>query len=410
VHVVYVLGAAQGLFLAAVLASREHGSVPNRLLAAVMAVFSVDLAMAAYHASGTDAAFPSLIGLDFPAGFLYGPLLYLYARTLTEPQRGLRRRDLLHFVPFALLVAYLLPFYALSGAEKLALLRAPDERLRVLAVANPLKLVHGLAYVAAVVAVLRRHRRRVADTFSSTEHVTLSWLRNLTVGAVALLATAGVLYAFEAREAVPVLGLVPGELFDDLTLLSLTAFVYAIGYLGLRQPAVFARLPAPAAAAPDAPARAVPSPEPEPAAEPEPAEPRPRYARSGMDEATAAGVEAALVALMEAERPYRRGDLTLQDLAGRLGVSPHNLTEVLNTRLGRSFYDFVNGYRVREAQVQLADPARANWTVLAVGMEAGFNSKSSFNAVFKRATGMTPSQYRAQHGGGNGQQAQAGRG
>ena len=64
-HVVYVLGAAQGLFLAAVLASRPHASVPNRLLAAVMAVFSVDLAMAAYHASGADAAFPALIGLDY---------------------------------------------------------------------------------------------------------------------------------------------------------------------------------------------------------------------------------------------------------------------------------------------------------------------------------------------------------
>jgi len=390
VHVVYVLGAAQGLFLAAVLASRPHASVPNRLLAAVMAVFSADLAMAAYHASGTDAAFPALIGLDFPAGFLYGPLLYLYARTLTEADGKLRRRDLLHFVPFALLVLYLVPFYALSGAEKLALLREPGDRLRVLAAANPLKLVHGLAYVGAVVAVLRRHRRRVAETFSSTEHVTLRWLSNLTVGVVGLLAVAGALYALGVREAAPVLGLAPGVLFDDLTLLSLTAFVYAIGYLGLRQPAVFSPRPAPVA---DAPAVAPPE-----------AEARPRYAKSGMDEATAARVEAALLALMEAERPYRRGDLTLQDLAeslsrysGTLDVSPHHLTEVLNTRLGRSFYDFINGYRVREAQARLADPAFASWTVLAVGMEAGFNAKSSFNAAFKRATGMTPSQYRARH-------------
>jgi AraC-like DNA-binding protein len=388
VHVVYVLGAAQGLFLAAVLASRQHASVPNRLLAAVMAVFSVDLAMAAYHASGTDAVFPALIGLDYPAGFLYGPLFYLYVRTLTEPRKKPRRRDLLHFLPFALLVLYLVPFYALSGAEKWALLQAPDARLRALAVVNPLKLVHGLAYVVAVVARLRRHRRRVVETFSSTEHVTLNWLRNLTVGVVVMLATAGLLYALGAREAAPILGLAPASVFDDLTLLSVTVFVYAIGYLGLRQPAIFAPRTVPAEAAP-APVL--------PASEPEPEEVRPRYARSGMDEATAAGIEAALLALMEAERPYRRGDLTLQDLADALGVSPHNLTEVLNTRLGRSFYDFVNGYRVREAQARLADPTYASWTVLAVGMEAGFNAKSSYNAVFKRATGMTPSQYRARH-------------
>ena len=382
---VYVLGAAQGLFLAAVLVSRPHASAPNRLLAAFMAMFSVDLAMSAYHASGTDAAFPALIGLDLPVGFLYGPLLYLYARTLTEAGGRLRRRDLLHFVPFALLVGYLLPFYALSGAEKLALLDAPGDRLRVLAAVNPLKLVHGLAYVAAVVAVLRRHRRRVADTFSSTEHVTLRWLRNLTVGVVALLGTAGVLYAFALPRSVPVLGLLPDTHFDDLTLLSVTAFVYAIGYLGLRQPALFAPRPSPVASLPEV------VPEEEEVAQP-------RYARSGMDEATAAHIEAALLALMETARPYRRGDLTLPDLADALGVSPHHLTEVLNTRLGGSFYDFVNGYRVREAQARLANPAFANWTVLAVGMEAGFNAKSSFNAVFKRATGTTPSQYRARHG------------
>jgi AraC-like DNA-binding protein len=400
--VVYVLGAAQGLFLAAVLAGRQPSSVPNRLLAAVMAVFSMDLAMAAYHASGTDAVFPALIGLDYPAGFLYGPLFYLYARTLTEPDGKLRRRDLLHFIPFALLAGYLFPFYALSGAEKWALLQAPDERLRGLAAVNPLKLVHGLVYVAAVVAVLRRHRRRVAETFSATEHVTLNWLRNLTVGVVVMLATAGMLYALGVREAAPVFGLAPASVFDDLTLLSVTVFVYALGYLGLRQPAIFAPRAVPVEPAPGAevPVPIAPPPEPEPEEEE-----RPRYAKSGMDEATAEGVEAALLALMEAERPYRRGDLTLQDLADRLDVSPHNLTEVLNTRLGRSFYDFVNGYRVRETQARLADPALANWTVLAVGMEAGFNSKSSFNAVFKRATGMTPSQYRAQHGGANGQQA-----
>src|SRR5690606_41298784 len=102
----------------------------------------------------------------------------------SEADGTLRSRDLLHSVSFALLVLYLVPFYALSGAEKLALLREPGDRLRVLAAANPLKLVHGLAYVGAVVAVLRRHRRRVAETFSSTEHVTLRWLSNLTVGVV----------------------------------------------------------------------------------------------------------------------------------------------------------------------------------------------------------------------------------
>ena len=89
-----------------------------------------------------------------------------------------------------------------------------------------------------------------------------------------------------------------------------------------------------------------------------------------------------------------RSDLTLQDLADTLSISPHNLSEIINTQLGKNFYDFVNGYRVDAVQQRLTDPAYAHLTVLAIGLDAGFNSKSSFNAVFKKHVKMTPSQYR----------------
>lgn len=370
IHVVYVLGAVQGLFLAAVLASRARGVGANRFLAALMAVFSVDLAMAAYHASGTDAALPALIGLDVPLAFLYGPLLYLYVRELLPPATGLHPRDLLHAVPFGLSVGVMLPFYLQSGADKLAVLQAPEAQPWAMAALTPFKIGLGLAYLVAIVVRVRQRRPRVAQTPEA--RATLRWLRHLTVGVSLLLGLAGVLFAMGIRETVPALGLTADSWLDDVMLLGTTAFVYAVGYLGLRQPVLFA----PLAEAVEAPAA------------------RPRYARSGMDEGTASQIEADLLALMETEHPYRRGDLTLAELAEALGVSPHNLTEVLNTRLQKSFYDLVNGYRVRDAQARLADPAFAEWTVLAIGMEAGFNAKSSFNAAFKRHTGTTPARYR----------------
>jgi AraC-like DNA-binding protein len=106
----------------------------------------------------------------------------------------------------------------------------------------------------------------------------------------------------------------------------------------------------------------------------------------------------ALIQAMDERKLYRKGDLTLQDLADVLGISPHNLTEVINTQSDQNFYDFVNGYRVREVQERLHDPRSAHLTILAIGLEAGFQSKSSFNAVFKRHTGMTPSDYRRHAG------------
>ncbi|HWA39961.1 MAG TPA: helix-turn-helix domain-containing protein, partial [Gemmatimonadales bacterium] len=81
--------------------------------------------------------------------------------------------------------------------------------------------------------------------------------------------------------------------------------------------------------------------------------------------------------------------------AAETGMSPHNLSEVINTRGGKNFYDFVNTYRAEEAMRRLRDPKYANLTILAVAADSGFNSKSVFNAFFKEHTGQTPSQYRS---------------
>ena len=84
----------------------------------------------------------------------------------------------------------------------------------------------------------------------------------------------------------------------------------------------------------------------------------------------------------------------MADLAGRLSTTPHKLSEVLNSQLGVSFYDFVNGYRVREVQRRIAARDAESLTMLSLAMDAGFASKSTFNLVFKKFTGQTPSDFR----------------
>jgi AraC-like DNA-binding protein len=122
--------------------------------------------------------------------------------------------------------------------------------------------------------------------------------------------------------------------------------------------------------------------------------PQARYERSGLTEAEATELKAELLAAMDDEHPYQDSELNLDDLARRLGTSPHKLSEVLNSQLGLTFYDFVNGYRVRDVQRRIADQASRNLTLLALAMDAGFSSKSTFNQAFKRCTGQTPSDYR----------------
>ena len=366
----YSLGAAQGLFLAALLFTKRR--VPaNRLLASVMLAFSLDLAMAVYHGLEWYTEAPHLIGLDYPLALAYGPLLYLYARTLAEGR--LPERWALHFAPFAALVLGLVPFFLLPADQKLAYLLSPDVApgSAILAAVNNAKLGHAFFYMVLTLVVLKRHRQRIRTQFSSLERINLEWLRNLMVIiVVVMLASVGLhLVSVLTLKAGPGLGLDPDSVYDDYTLLILAGFVYVIGFLGLRQPAVFH-------------------------GDWESPRESPRYARSGVDPGTAEQISIALVRVMEEDHLHREGDLTLKSLAHRVDASPHHVTEVLNTRLEANFHDFVNGYRVREAQARLRSSEHAHLSVLAVGLDSGFTSKSSFNAVFKRLTGMTPSEYR----------------
>jgi AraC-like DNA-binding protein len=97
---------------------------------------------------------------------------------------------------------------------------------------------------------------------------------------------------------------------------------------------------------------------------------------------------------MEREQPWKDSELTLSDLAARLDSTPHKLSEVLNAQMGQTFYDFVNGYRVREVQRRITAGEARSLKMLALAMDAGFASKSTFNEVFKKHTQQTPSGFR----------------
>ena len=121
-----------------------------------------------------------------------------------------------------------------------------------------------------------------------------------------------------------------------------------------------------------------------------------RYSRSGLTEERAERILTRLEAYMKTARPYLSADLTITDLAKQMSVPRHHLTEVISTRHEKSFYIFVNEYRIAAIKLAMESPENANATLLELAYASGFNSKSPFNAAFKQLTGMTPSQYRRQ--------------
>lgn len=404
-------GAVQGFLLAGVLAAHRGNRTANRLLAILVATFTVYLLQTVYYSAGLIRAYPHFFGISYPLPWVFGPLVYLYARAASNSTWRFHARHALHFAPVAIVVLIALPNYLLSGPAKVALY----ERLQsgdapaLIRVLEPFKYVSGFAYSMATVAYLNRHRRAIKDSYSNTDRVNLLWLLWLSGAAAAIWVLA---VTIDLADVVP-LGIQRQS--DDLVAVAIALMVYAIGYMGLRQPEIFRYESAPPPAPPEIHPAAgatteslartpavVESPDVrEPAGQGEVEDGRSsrneqyeRYERSGLNAAEAGVLKLALLSLMTRERPYRDPDLTLPNLAERLNTTPHKLSEVLNAEIGQTFYDFVNSYRVDDVRRRLAKAESKQVNVLTLAMDAGFASKSTFNQVFKKQTGQTPTAYR----------------
>ncbi|HWK04438.1 MAG TPA: ABC transporter permease [Puia sp.] len=97
---------------------------------------------------------------------------------------------------------------------------------------------------------------------------------------------------------------------------------------------------------------------------------------------------------MEANQYYQDPELSLSSLAEKLSLPPHELSRVINMVFKKGFSDFVNEYRVIEAARKMQDPAYDRITLLGIGFESGFNSKTTFNRIFKQMTGKSPTEYK----------------
>jgi AraC-like DNA-binding protein len=98
--------------------------------------------------------------------------------------------------------------------------------------------------------------------------------------------------------------------------------------------------------------------------------------------------------LLEKKEVYLDPEVTLAQLSEKLEILPYQTSEVISRKYKQTFFDLINNYRIAEIKKRLTDPHYDHFSILAIAMECGFNSKSSFNTAFKKFTGCTPSEFR----------------
>ncbi len=105
-------------------------------------------------------------------------------------------------------------------------------------------------------------------------------------------------------------------------------------------------------------------------------------------------IEEKILTVMEEKQLYKNRKLQLKDLSKEVATSENYVSEVLSKQLQTNYYDFVNRYRVHEVKKLMNSEKHKDYKLMAIAMEAGFNSKTTFNAAFKKNTGQTPSEYK----------------
>ena len=396
VSTMILLGALQGAVLAPILWARRANRLANRILAALVSVVVLMLIAGMVEQRWGIVGHPHLLGLAAPLPFLLGPLLYLYAIALTRPVLRLDPRWLAHAIPCVAFVLYMLQvFYLKSGAEKLVLAHAADTGDTPLSfdLVMVAEVVQALTYLFLTWRALERYGKKMHGYFSDLTRIDLRWLKALVFTHIAVWSI--VAFATVLRWV----GSTWGGALASLVQIGSTLAIFVTGYVSLWQPELADK--AAAAKVADESTTPLPTSEAEADAPPPPPPPTPevsaapKYQRNRLEDAEAEAIVVKLEALMREKELFRDAALTLPILADAVGITPHMLSQVLNVRIGKSFFVFVNTFRAEALKTLLADRSKAERTVLELAHEVGFNSKSTLNSFFKKHTGTTPSEFRA---------------
>jgi AraC-like DNA-binding protein len=346
--------------------SPGHGA--NRYLATFLMLIGFSFADQFLLLTGWYLRHPLLANWSATFPLAYGPLLWLYTVTLLKPGGGLTQKRVLHLLPFTIFfLASMIAYWFLPPSHKhMLLIQLMSRHIQpFFYVFATLLVMHFLLYTGKAYRLLSSYKAQARNQLSDPEQVNLNWLTSTLIFFAAMF-----LVAFIRN----ILQLYGHEFLPDaillIIILSLFIFVNRIFLKTTRQPALFSWAPVVADL----------------------------KSFSAFEKTVAAE---KLSTYMVSEKPYLLPELTVELLANKLRMRPKELSTLINQHYGQNFFDFVNRYRIDEAKVLLLREGDAKITVLEVLYQVGFNSKSSFNTLFKKFTGMTPTEFRQNVSGEN---------
>ncbi len=360
------IGITQTFFAGILIVLKRPRVLANHILAAWLFIICMEMIIVLIN--------ETLIEL-YPIKILpytYGPLLLLYAKAMTTEKPHFDLRYLWHFAPFIIFLIVSLIFIderVMHGTDGFLL---TDRFVSFRIVYGSTFFISITAYSIATFVVIHRHQVRLKELVSySSGKITLQWLLGLSI-----IFYTGYVIMFIFGGIDIMMGFMPFDPYE-ISFISLTLLTFLFGVFGFYQPSIFEEV--------------VKSEIHEVAMQGEPE--MKKYQRSGLKKEDVANYVNKIGKYMIIEKPYLNRELTIYDLSDQLKIPRHILSEVINEHMGKNFYHLVNEYRVNEVKKRMKSDEYKQLTLLAIAFDSGFNSKSSFNTIFKEQTDQTPSEY-----------------
>lgn len=375
------LGVMQGFFLAYFFFTVSPRKVlANKVLGVILLVLALLLTEVFLGYSNYMGRYPWTVDFSEPLNYAIGPLLYIYVYTKIYPR--IERWQWLHFIPFVFYFVYLAVFWhSQSSAFKFngfinafhpnkphffvkATLGLDEDPLHIRPYINHLTFAHFCVYTLLGFYTVRQAFRKAQLSFWSKADPHLSWIRKFVIQ-FALMTLVFILVKVSFKN----------DLGDHIIATHVAFIIYMISFSVTRLSDFFASSSVIV--------------EQKKASE--------KYQKSSLSSEKESQVLAKLEQLMIAEKPFLDNTLSLPILAKQLAVSTHHLSQIINDKRKQNFFEMVASYRVQEAQALLTSKNQQHLKIEEIAEMVGYNSKSAFNAAFKKITGQTPSQYRKQH-------------
>ncbi|MBL4592397.1 MAG: helix-turn-helix transcriptional regulator [Flavobacteriales bacterium] len=377
-EVVFLIGTIQAVFLAALVLIKKNKMLADKILAIWLLFMGLHLFSYYMNVVGTISDYPILDAFSVSFPMLEGAFTFLYVSIITSKIQRLKWNYLIHVSHYIIFTGIIfLTVYGSEASPSEVICTLKNEYTSVIFWTGLFNIYLGPGYMIASLLLLKKHQRNIDRNFSYTEEIDLKWLKYVL--GIMILVWIVVVVTNVLNDYTD---LITDRTGGDLIYGSVTIAIFFYGFFGIKQQIIYS---APSVGSINDSTKKVKE------------TPVNQYQKSGLKKDDAENYLKQLMNYMEEETPYLDGKLSLKEVASALEISTNHLSQVINENLEKNFFDFINGYRVDLVKQKMDDPSNKNYTLLALAYDCGFNSKSSFNSIFKKYTGHTPSQYLNTH-------------